>query len=287
MLEALNYSRGNQKKLGDLFPSQQAVRGVAGFAAIYNRTGGTNEEKLRAVSDEFERLRKAQLSQEEVTRAFGAAMTTSKSQIQIANDQLDKLAGVLETNLLPAVAALAPAFAAMAPVVAGFVEKFAKWLGIDVGADDKARQGRTREDTVNAGESELAADIEAGKGPKGKKKSIDQTHIDALKRQADELNAEAAAKEADQKAHPELYQTTRQTAVFGPMGVSTGQTTTIAVPGGAQHVQELKQLQDLQKRTNDILEKIRVATEQGLVAPPAPVQAKTDGVEPGDALTSH
>ena len=70
-----------------------AVRAVNPFvASIYAETKGTDEDKLRAVNAEFERMRKAQLSAAEVQRAFGVAMQTSQSKVQLANNKLDELA---------------------------------------------------------------------------------------------------------------------------------------------------------------------------------------------------
>ena len=98
--DALKVTHGDQVQLGQLFPNVRAMKAVNPFANIYSEANGTETEKLKAVSDEFERLRHAQLDAEEVSRAFGAAMDFSQSKVQLANNRLDQLAESLTTALI-------------------------------------------------------------------------------------------------------------------------------------------------------------------------------------------
>jgi hypothetical protein len=107
ILEAINSTKGNQAKLAQLFPSGIGVRAVQGFAALYTEQGG-GKRGLEAVEAEFRRLSSAAMTQEEVTRAFAAQMTTTESKVQRFNNELQQTVEQLAGNTLPAFEALAP-----------------------------------------------------------------------------------------------------------------------------------------------------------------------------------
>jgi hypothetical protein len=90
-------------------PSSIGKKALGGFAAIYNETQGTDAQKVAAVTAEFERLRQAQLTTEEVNRAFAASMTTSDAKAKQFNEQLAATIERMQGALLPALEKLAPA----------------------------------------------------------------------------------------------------------------------------------------------------------------------------------
>jgi len=150
ILETLRYSKGDRTKIAQLFPNVRAGAAVRGFASVYAETAGSEDDKIRAVSAEFERLRNAQLMAVEVQRAYTEALETNKSAIQIANNELDAMAGDLQATLLPAVAELAPALVELAGAAAGVFKYFAHITGLE----DKKNEA----DNKNATMMSLSAD---------------------------------------------------------------------------------------------------------------------------------
>lgn len=154
ILEAVKYSKGDQLKLAQLFPSAMAVRAVRPFTNIYSETRGTEKEKLEAVTHEFDRMRAAQLDETEVLRAHAQAMSENKNAIQIANNKLDDLAGDMNTALRPAIAALVPSLSAMIPVVGQLVTNFANLLGDLFGLNKKKAAADAEKATGKLAEDE-------------------------------------------------------------------------------------------------------------------------------------
>jgi hypothetical protein len=104
---ALRATNGNQEKLNKLFPSEQAKRGVYGFANVFNEAGG-GAKGLAAVDEEFKRLSEAMLANEEVQRAYAARMKDSDSSVTTFNNHMTEVAGQLASAVLPAFEGLAP-----------------------------------------------------------------------------------------------------------------------------------------------------------------------------------
>jgi hypothetical protein len=185
-----------------------AMRAVKPFAAIYSEAQGTNDEKLHAVAAEFDRMRAATMDATEISRAFGVAMGSNASRVQLANNKLDELAGQMTETLLPAVAGLAPALAALIPVAGGMLEKFAKLLGINPTEDEDARRRRRQQDLVNAADKELTnaenTPMRLLPGPHGAEMSlgkVDQAHEQALAGQGKDLTTELEKKQKEYEAH--------------------------------------------------------------------------------------
>jgi hypothetical protein len=120
--EAVLHSKGDLTKLNALFPNKMSGRAVQGFAAIYGETQGTEREKIAAVTAEFERLRRAQLDDAEVNRAFAESMKTSEAQVTVFNNHMDEAAEQLA-------GALMPAFAGLSKTIIPLSQSFGNWLG--------------------------------------------------------------------------------------------------------------------------------------------------------------
>lgn len=113
ILEALKHTKGSLPGLQKLFGSAQSVRAVKGFATIYSEAGG-GQAGLEAVDAEFKRFSVAVMTQDDVMRAFGAQMDTTKSKVQIFNNELQQTVEKLATAVTPAFEELAPLAIALA-----------------------------------------------------------------------------------------------------------------------------------------------------------------------------
>lgn len=122
--EILSYTKGDLGKLSDIMPSSIAQKAIGGFGQVYNQTSGTDAQKIAAVNDEFERLHQAQLSEEEVARAFTASMQGSEAKSKQFNTQLAAVVEQVQGALLPALSELAPSILGAAKGLASlFVDK--------------------------------------------------------------------------------------------------------------------------------------------------------------------
>lgn len=137
ILEAVKYSKGDQLKLAQLFPSRAAARAVNSFSNIYAETKGSDSDKLHAVAAEFDRMRLAQLNAQEVQKAYTEAMGTGKTAAQLANNKLDEMAATIQSALVPALAAFAPALERLMPLFDQFAGGFANLINLVTGAAQK------------------------------------------------------------------------------------------------------------------------------------------------------
>lgn len=294
VLAAIRYSKGDQLKLAQLFPNSMAMRAVKPFANIYNEAAGTHEDKLKAVNDEFERMRKAQLDTAEVSRAFGAAMAQDKSAVQLANNRLDEMAVTLTTALLPAVAALAPAIEALTPAITDAIGWFGKILGINPNEDADARKKRKDEDARNAMQLELQnAENQKERLTKGEHGAeihvgeIDKAHEDQQKQHAKDVAADIAKREQIHAAHVAEFKRTGQVQDFADwnLGIISGHTKKTEENKLIAEERELNASKIDLNQTNTILSDIRtaLATGRAQYAPtPAPVPPPTTQPAEGD-----
>lgn len=107
--EILSYTKGDLGKLSGIMPSSIAQKAIGGFAQTYNEANGSDAEKIKAVTAEFDRLRQAQLTEQEVQRAYGEVMALSTSKATQFNERIADVVGRIEGQLLPALEEMAPA----------------------------------------------------------------------------------------------------------------------------------------------------------------------------------
>jgi hypothetical protein len=93
---------------------------ASAYGQIYNDAGG-GQGGLKAVDEEFKRLANAAMSQDDVMRAFGAQMNTTKSKVQVFNNEMQQIAEKIAGDVLPA-------FEALAPLVVGAAGRFAEFI---------------------------------------------------------------------------------------------------------------------------------------------------------------
>jgi len=116
ILMAMKSTKGDLQKLGKLFPNEAAKRVAGGYADIYRQAGG-GEEGLKAIDRTFKEFAAAAMTDADVAAGFASAMATSKSKVQVFNNEMQQASEKLEVALLPAAEALVPVLLAM---VGGF-----------------------------------------------------------------------------------------------------------------------------------------------------------------------
>lgn len=105
------------KLFGSTFATSQARRAVGGFESIFRSTyatsNGSEQDKLaaatKAVREEFDRLKRVQMSEEELRESFAASMETGQSKAEEWNNTMQQLAADTQKELFPALIGLAPA----------------------------------------------------------------------------------------------------------------------------------------------------------------------------------
>lgn len=161
LIEALQKTQkgsasATNEAFGSLFASAQARRGVRGFESIfrstYASTSGSDQEKLaaatRAVNEEFTRLKAVAISEQELRESFAAVMQTGQAQANSFNNEMQKLAGEVSANLLPALVSLSPAIISLSTKIA---DGLAKMFPPDVqkAAEDEQKNAAKVSGTVN------------------------------------------------------------------------------------------------------------------------------------------
>lgn len=300
ILEALKFSKGNLPKLAQLFPNAMSMRAVQGFSAIYSETGGTEKDKLEAVHQEFERLRHATLTQAEITRAFGEAMDTGKSRVQLANNRLQEMAGKINEAALPALAALAPAIEALIQPAAGLAKTLANFLGINPDADDEAKKKRRNVEMLGAARAELDAALhQAPKLVRGEHgatfqaPSIDQSHVKVVEDYKSQLAGDIAVAAGKVDAEKKAYEDAQaQEAALGASD-ETGAAAQVTRDAKAKldaDTANLNEMKVQQNKTNQILSDIHTALISGRVVfatPAPPVRADHSGTADADSDSDH
>lgn len=123
VMEALRAKGMDPEGFKKVFANVQGARAVEGFATIYRQAGGgqAGEEAVRA---EFDRLKKAVVTNAEIMDSFALQMKTGQSQAEVFNNSLRETALKLHETLLPAAVNLAPVLLDMAQKGASVVS----WL---------------------------------------------------------------------------------------------------------------------------------------------------------------
>lgn len=150
---------------GSTFATEQARRGVRGFEKTFREAyagaKGTEEEKIAAATkayrEELEHLLKVQMSEQELTESFANSMKTGQSQAEIFNNQMQKIAQDAQTNLGPALVALAPVVIRATKAIADLAVNV---LGL------AAKPGEGNADEISAAKKDEAAAAEIVKDPK-------------------------------------------------------------------------------------------------------------------------
>ena len=178
ILASLKKTGGDTVKMGALYGSVQARRATGGFETIYSRAGG-GAKGLAAVSAEFERLRTATMSEEEVEKEFGAHMQTSAAKAAVFNAKMQETVDELSAKLLPSLEEFGPSLiesagaaaqvlGSLAPVITSVAQSLADFLGINT--------------TTNYDVSGVSKDVMRLNDADNRDDSIAKSTIDAAKR---------------------------------------------------------------------------------------------------------
>ena len=131
------------------------VRATTPFAAVDSQKQGAEQEKIEAIVDEPDRMRRAELESAEISRALGDAMGTIKSAVEFANNRLHHMTAMLTSALLLAIAGLAPAIEGIGRPVTDVDGRGAGILRGDCGADAKTREHGAHAGMLHAASTEL------------------------------------------------------------------------------------------------------------------------------------
>jgi hypothetical protein len=158
MLEAIEKTNADPKKLQPMFANVVGARSMQQFANLYlAASGGRTDAKSKAagraaVEAEFERMtKKATMTEKEVTDSLGNAMATTASKVELFQQKLDRVVGDMADRVIPAMLQLSdPALKA-----ANAMTKMAVWAAENpLGAGGAA---------IGAGVAKAVADVLAAK----------------------------------------------------------------------------------------------------------------------------
>jgi hypothetical protein len=132
MMAALSKTRGDPERFKKMFANVQGARAVEGFATTYRqargeaRKSGASDDAadaagLRAVSEEFERLKKVAMGEGEIRDSLNRRLANSDSKVQEWQNRLDDVAGELQGKLTPALERAAPGLVKLADATATVV----------------------------------------------------------------------------------------------------------------------------------------------------------------------
>jgi hypothetical protein len=155
LLAAIRDSKDDQRKLDPLFSGAGAVCALGPPAAIDSEKQATEQEKLDAIVDEFDRMRRTRLEPAEIPNADSDAMGATQGAVQLANNRLHDMTPMLTSALLLAIAGLAPAIEGIAPRVTDVVGQVTPILGRGCSANAETREHRADSGTLHAAHTEL------------------------------------------------------------------------------------------------------------------------------------
>lgn len=144
------------KAMGTMISSSKARQVSLGMESKFKEAGG-GEAGVKAATDAIDKFQKAIISDEEITASFNAAMKTSTSQAEVFNASIRKSAMQMQTDLMPAMAALAKELIPLAKKAAGVVQ----WLT----GGSKEGETMTADATANVDETikTMGKQMEGGK----------------------------------------------------------------------------------------------------------------------------
>ncbi len=120
ILESLAKTKGDSRKMGELFMDVRARSVTRGFETIYKDAGG-GQAGLVAVDKAFKELAKATMKEEELATSHAASMNTAEAKVQLFKNRIQETADKTAEKLLPALEKLAPTIERAAQAFADFL----------------------------------------------------------------------------------------------------------------------------------------------------------------------
>jgi hypothetical protein len=164
ILDAINATKGDQLALQKIFGDAKAMQVIRPYATEYTKVrtaGGSHEEAMAAAKAEVNRFTGAIVTAAERTESFNRRMADTDSKMQLINNRYEEAADGFKVALLPVIEALG------GPVMAGLTA-LGSVLGVITGTKEENRQkeGSSADIEMFNAQSELAAEVKAGKGIK-------------------------------------------------------------------------------------------------------------------------
>lgn len=210
----------NSLKVGSVFADVRARTAVRGFENIYTGAGG-GAAGIAAVHEEFERLRKATMSQADVDEAFNRSMDTTEAKVARFNATMTETGDKLMAALLPALEKSAPAILGLAQVAADaaialpkFIDGLAAMLGIKT-ESQMNQEAKERAALEQGRGGQGSSDVLALQGAAAPGGHIDRAVVDRARRERDAL-VDKVKEEQEQLAKDES--TKRKQDLLSPLG---------------------------------------------------------------------
>lgn len=303
----ISATRGDQTKLSKLFPSSQGFRAVSGFASVYNQayssTKGTDEQKdiagIKAITDEFERLKSAQLDELEVHRAFAKTMQQGDSKAAIFNNKMTEIADRLTAVVLPHLDEFGNVLEHTAETVAGAFEAIfpeAKRQSQSETAEGLVGKEKATENVLKKTEIDKATGkkIYSAEAFDVAKNQMVQRNASIAKLQqqvAEERSgaAEATAASKSGGIFSGLY-SRAAAAIAHPLGLDTAEDKASKLSGQAAKDQDtLEKLLAEQQSAMTVWREIQreLQTQTAMLSKPPPIEHPADGRAPAEADTNQ
>lgn len=178
------------KNMGKMFADSSAKRATRGFEAVYKDTTGTHEDKIKAVSEYFDKLAKSTMEEKEVTDSFNRSMQTTEAQAQLANAEFRTMVQELQTGVTPALKALVP-------IAVDTGKGLAYFLNVVTGNKQKQDAQSDASAMSGTGNSRRALEAALKQEPVNGKRVIDKDTVDGAKANAVELAGREQAAKAE------------------------------------------------------------------------------------------
>lgn len=305
IIESLQKRGMNTGGWKELYANVQGERAVSGFRSTYvqayQKTQGTEAQKMAAataaVRDEFDKLRKAAIEEDELRESFTRSLGTGKSQAEQWNNQIQQTTLELQSQLLPALKATGPALVYFAGSLGKILKPFMPDADVPREAGDamktvlKARgaqeraleSGRVTETQMNQSEALV----------KVQRKNIENLRADAKTRRGEAGGLGSYVHGAMQYGHDflsgELSGGQYALSVLGPLGAlvhaqgimsrADAYTTKQQQSADLEDDQAAADERELNKLV-DVNQQIKDRLDQGLMV--TIKNAPTPGAKPGD-----
>jgi hypothetical protein len=165
IVEVLNATGGDQRRIDAAFKEQQAKRAFRPFQSIYldalNRAEGDEKQRMlaaeRAVREDMEKYDRALVTQREIQDALAIKLASTQDKMQLFNNKLGEAVSKSVPDLVSAFENMAPVIVGSAKVLGDMVEFLNKKLGEPMDMSHFAAMPQSREAAVG-----LIAGLEGG-----------------------------------------------------------------------------------------------------------------------------
>jgi hypothetical protein len=172
------------RNMGQMFMDTRARSATRGWETLFKEKGG-DENAIKFLSQEMDRLTNATMNEKEVRDSLAVAMNTSASKAQLFNTQMEGTANALKNNLQPAFEQLAPMAISAA---AAFADAVGFWSG--AAHNDKLKKDTEAENNAGNARRDLEADVSSALSQEqhfGESPAVSAEKVERAKREAEAL----------------------------------------------------------------------------------------------------